>query len=236
MFSAAGRGDILRAAVLAAAASAFGASRAEAQWGGFGGIGFWGGGLVPMVEQPSTFVNQVALSQMNHVRGPINNQPYAGNPNAYYNHIRDNGFVDRYYPDRRDPAYYGYSSRPRARRTTPTAATAPARPIVPLATFFNDKGQFIWPGDAPTAGDFRQKRDAVDKACHAVRDEVKKTGVASIASVTEARQELLDYGRPALKELRARETPRVADGFHVFLLSLYDSLAQAANPPASPGG
>jgi hypothetical protein len=229
MIPAAKRRNVLLTVVLAAAASSFGASRAEAQWG-FGGVGFFGG-FGGMVQQPSDFVNQVALAQMNHVRGPIQNNVYANNPNAYYNHIRDNGFVDRYYPDRRDPAYYGYAARPRAHRTTPTSATAaPARPIVPLISFFNDKNQLVWPGDAPKSGDQKEKRDAVDKACLAVLEEVKKNGVASIASVTEARQKLLDYGRPALKSVQASETARVADSFHVFLLSLYDSLAQAANP------
>ena len=47
--------------------------------------------------------------------------------------------------------------------------------------------------------------------------------------MTEARQKLLDYGRPALKYVRTHETPRVADSFHGFLLMLYDSLAQAVN-------
>jgi hypothetical protein len=49
--------------------------------------------------------------------------------------------------------------------------------------------------------------------------------------VTDARQKLLDYGREALTYVRAHKTPRVADSFHGFLLSLYDSLEQAANPP-----
>src|SRR5262249_18107394 len=158
---------------------------------------------------------------------PTQNNVYAGNPNAYYNHIRDNGFVDRYFPDRRDPAYYGYSSRSRAQQTTPTAAFTRVKPIVPLASFYNEKDQLIWPGDAPTDGEFKEKRSAFDKASHAVLEETKKGGVASIASVTEARQKLLEYGRPALQFVKTHETPRVADSFHGFLLSLYDSLAQA---------
>lgn len=228
MISTAKRRNLLLTAAVAVAVPAFGAGRAEAQWGG---MGFFGGNMVPLVQQPGDYVNQVALAQMNHVRGPIQNNVYANTPNAYYNHIRDNGFVDRYYPDRRDPAYYGYSARPRAQRTTPTSATAaPARPLVPLGSFFNDQAQLVWPGDAPLAGDLKDKRAAVDQACQAAREELKKNGVASIASVTEARQKLLDYGRPALKFLKDKETPRVADGFHMFLLQLYDSLAQAANP------
>lgn len=232
MISTVKRGHVLLTAVLAAAASLFGTGRAQAQWGMGGmGIGFYGGNLFGNVPQPVTFDYSVALARMNHVRGPIQNNVYANTPNAYYNHLRDNGFVDRYYPDRRDPAYYGYSARARAQRTTPTSApAAPAHPLVPLASFFNDKERLIWPGDAPIAGDLKEKRAAVDQACEAAREELKKNGVASIAAVTEARQKLLDYGRPALKFVRAQETPRVADSFHVFLLSLYDSLAQAANP------
>ena len=142
---------------------------------------------------------------MNHVRGPMQNNVYANNPNSYINHVRDNGFVDRYYPDRirRGSPTPAMASRPRAQRTTPTAMTvAPSRPIVPLASFYNDKDQLVWPADAPTAGDLKEKRDAFDKACQAVLDEVKKNGVASIATVTEARQKLLEYGRPALQYVR----------------------------------
>jgi len=62
--------------------------------------------------------------------------------------------------------------------------------------------------------------------------EKQKSGVASMAAVTDARNKLLDYGRPALQIVRTQETPRVADSFHLFLLSLYESLAQAAMPSA----
>ena len=49
--------------------------------------------------------------------------------------------------------------------------------------------------------------------------------------MTEARSKLVEYGRPALQYIRENSTPRVADTFHLFLLSLYDSLAQAATIP-----
>jgi hypothetical protein len=237
MISAAKRGNILLTAVVAAVASVSGAGRAQAQ-GGFGGgglgFGFWGGNLIPYVQQPGNYLNQVSLAQI--ARGPSSHPMsngshmyYAGNPNSYINHVRDNGFVDRYYPDRREPSYYGYSARPPAQRMTPTAGAAGrTRPMVPLPSFYNAQNQLIWPGDSPTAGDLKEKRGAFDKASLTVLDEAKQNGVASIASVTEARQKLLDYGRPALKYVREHETPRVADSFHIFLLSLYDSLAQAA--------
>jgi hypothetical protein len=236
MISAGKQRNVLLMAIVALAASALGTGRAQAQWGmggGFG-VGFYGGNLFGTVPQPSTFINQVALAQIargpsSHPMGNGSHMYYAGNPNSYINHLRDNGFVDRYYPDRREPSYYGYSARPPAQRMTPTAATgARARPMVPLPSFYNAQNQLIWSGDAPTAGDLREKRDASDKACQTVLQEVKQNGVAAIASVTEARQKLLDYGRPALKYVREHETPRVADAFHIFLLSLYDSLAQAA--------
>ena len=63
--------------------------------------------------------------------------------------------------------------------------------------------------------------------------ETKKNGVASVATVTDARQKLLDYGRPGLQYVRAHENPRVSDTYHMFLLSLYESLAHAVNLPAA---
>lgn len=83
-------------------------------------------------------------------------------------------------------------------------------------------------------GDLKGKRAIFDQASEVVLSESKKNGVASLASVTEARQKLLDYGRPALAYTRAHDTARISDTFHMFLLSLYDSLAQAVNPVAPP--
>ena len=80
-------------------------------------------------------------------------------------------------------------------------------------------------------GDLKEKRTTFDQASQVVLDETKKNGVASLAAVTDARQKLVDYGKPALQYVRAHETPRLADTYHLFLLSLYESLAQAANPP-----
>ena len=71
-------------------------------------------------------------------------------------------------------------------------------PSLPLASFYNAEGQIVWPADAPTAGDLKEKRGVFDQASQAVLAELKKNGVASIATVTDARQKLLDYGRPGL--------------------------------------
>lgn len=243
MNSAAKRGHVLLTTALAAAATVLGPGRAEAQWGMGMGMGWgwgWGLGMGGYVQQPSNYLNQVSLAQMNHVRGPIQNNVYGNRPNAYFNHIRDNGFVDRFYPDGGDPSYNGHASRARSARVTPTAArtgVAPARRVAPLTSFFNEKNQLIWPGDAPTTGELKSRREAVDTACAVALSELKTNGTASIAAATEARQKLLDYGRPALTSVKAAETPQIADGFRNFLTSLYESLAQATEtggerPPA----
>ena len=104
-------------------------------------------------------------------------------------------------------------------------------PILPLTSFYNRENQFVWPGDAPAEGNLKEKRAIFDQASQVVLTETKKSGVASIAAVTDARQKLLDYGRPALQYVRMHDTLRVADSFHLFLLSTYESLAQAVNPP-----
>ena len=60
--------------------------------------------------------------------------------------------------------------------------------------------------------------------------------MASLSSAAYARKKLLGYGQPALKEIRSSATPALADAFHMFLLSLYDSLGQSAEPgPPTPG-
>ena len=115
----------------------------------------------------------------------------------------------------------------------PAAATATVpRPVVPIGSFFNASRMLVWPSDAPVAGELIVKRDISDQACLDVSDLVDKHGSAPITTVTSTRQKLLDYGQPALQFMRTHTTPRVAETFHLFLLSLYESLAQAANPPA----
>ncbi len=159
---------------------------------------------------------------------------YANNPNSTINHIRDNGFVDRYDVERREAARMRRSSRQfGTASTTQTSMPAAAQiPVLPLSSFYNPQNELVWPGDAPTEGELKDKRSVFDKASQEVLSEAKKNGVASMAAVTDARTKLLDYGRPGLQYVRAHDTPRIADSYHLFLLSLYESLAQAVNPPA----
>jgi hypothetical protein len=218
-------GNIIVTVVVAMGAIAFSPGIASAQWG-WG----WGFGGFSQVPKPESFLNSKALISAAHPPAIPSRNVYANNPNSYINHIRDNGFVDRYSVARREPLEYRYPPQP---QPTPTA---PRTPNMPLASFFNADNHFVWPADSPTEGDLKEKQSMFDQASQAVLSESKKNGVASIAAVTEARQKLVDYGKPALSFVRAHETPRIADLFHVFLLSVYESLAQAVNPGAAPAG
>ena len=179
--------------------------------------------------------------------GPVQDNVYAGNPNAYINHLHDAGYLDKYdvgtrreieasigrYSDGPPPSYYRTASQ----YTAPPARPAPAQPtapIVPLSSFFDRYGKLVWPGGSPDYGDLAVKRTAANLACLAVLNDYNLRGLAQIGTVTEARAKLIEYGRPALQYITANSTPRVADTFHLFLLSLYESLAQAATIPKTP--
>lgn len=234
-------------ALLAAAGLWLAPGRAQAQYGGGFGIGFGIGRTVP---PPEMFLNQRALLNASQAtfgpRGFSSANPYA-NGNAYFNNIRSNDFTQRYSIDSRAESQFRSIRRPTASstrpRTTPTpapataatAAPAPApaaaNPVLPLASFFNAVGMLIWPEGSPTTGELGPKREASDQATGVVYREVQQRGFAPIGSVTDARTKLVDYGQPALAFMRENTTSRVADGFHLFLLSLYESLGQAATPP-----
>lgn len=209
--------------------------RACAQWG-FGSGWGWGWGAFRPVPVPITYLNQKSLvDAARGYQGPTGN-PYSFNPNAYINRVRDDGYVVRHDVARRERSSYRSTARSApapgeaAMKTMMTAAQP--HPALPLASFYHGGNQLVWPRDAPSAGDLADKKKSSDQASLLVLTESKNSGVASMAAVADARQKLLDYGRPALEYVRAHETPRIADAFHLFLLSLYESLAQAATPAA----
>jgi len=197
-----------------------------------GGFGFGGWGGFSQVPKPESFINSMALVAAARPSTAPNGHPYAGDGNAYFNHIRDNGFVERYNVDRRVASAYG--AYPVARSSPAPTQTAmnvtQPKPQLPLSSFYKADNTLAWPADAPMEGDLKEKQATFDQASQVVLAETKKSGVASLAAVTDARQKLVDYGRPALQYVRAHETPRLADTYHLFLLSLYESLSQAANP------
>ena len=218
--------------LVGATVTALGARPARAQWEM--GWGLFGG--FNSVPSPGHFLNDRALTQASRgIQSRPSHSPLSGNSNAYFNRVRDNGFVPHYdVQSRRSPAY-----QPAPRRSPGLASNAPTasqpataqpapKPVLSLASFFDDAQQLVWPGEAPVGGELREKRDSSDQASLLVLNEMKQQGVASITSVAEARQRLLDYGQPALQAVRQVQTPRIADTFHLFLLALYESLAQAA--------
>jgi hypothetical protein len=205
----------------------------------------WGEGIIGgfnYVPSPTDFLNQHSL--INASRGqqaPASFRPYANNPNSFHNRLRDNTFVPSYEVRRRRPSSEG-SQRARSLGNTARAeqeqpsTPQPARVVPPLISFFNASLKLVWPSESPVAGELGEKRDISDQASLDVLKETKQYQTASITTVTDARQKLLDYGRPALQEIRLVATTAIADSFHGFMLSLYDSLAQAASPPeAAPG-
>jgi len=201
--------------------------RADAQWGF--GIG-WGSPSFNYVASPTDYLNQRDLVAGSRNSGPTSNNVYAGSPNAYYNHIRDNSnaFGGSYDYQTRHPeseARITRSARTIASVEPAKGVTSP-RPVVPITSFFDRDEVLVWPADSPTSGDLGSKRATSDKASLAVLHEYNRQGLASIATATEARNRLLEYGRPALKFIRAHSTVRLADTFHLFLLSLYESIAQ----------
>lgn len=211
---------------------------ARAQWGMGMGWGMFG---VP--ESPSTrFLNDHAKARIPSAaaRQSRTLSPYAGNSNSYLNRVRDNGFTSHYDTrSRRAPSYQPErtASLGNARREPSRPAATPAeatRAIVPLKDFFDTSLRLIWPQESPVEGEFKQKREISDRASSTVLRQAREYGSAPITSVTTAREKLIDYGRPALTHLRATATPPIADGFHRFLLSLYDSLEAAAWTPGSP--
>lgn len=210
------------------------AGEARAQWGM--GMGW---GMMGVPESSSTrFLNDHAKARIPSVaaRQSRTHSPYAGNSNSYLNRVRDNGFVSHYDARmRRAPSY-----QPERRTSLGNAGREPSRPaeatraIVPLKDFFDTSLRLIWPQESPVEGAFKEKREISDQASSTVLKQTRKYGSAPVTSVTEAREKLIAYGRPALTHLRATATTPIADGFHRFLLSLYDSLEAAALAPTSP--
>jgi hypothetical protein len=102
--------------------------------------------------------------------------------------------------------------------------------VVLIGSFFDASRTLVWPSDSPVDEGLLEKRNTSDRACLVVADLVEQHRSAPITTVSYARQRLLEYGQPALQLIRSRSTSRVAESFHLFLLSLYEALAQAANP------
>ena len=160
-----------------------------------------GMGGFSQVPKPESFINSKALIDAGRDTHIPSRDVYANNPNSYINHIRDNGFVERYDVARREPSHYRYA-QPLAQSSpgvTPTAMNvAQPMPSLPLASFYDANGSDRVAGRFARRGRSQGKRTVFDQASQLALAETKKSGVASIATVTDARQKLLEYGRPSL--------------------------------------
>jgi hypothetical protein len=207
-----------------------GVGRAQAQ-GAFGGFGW---GLGPQTPASVNFLNDHANARVGSVAA---RQPR--NLRAPTPVVRDVEFFNRYDAATRaamEDRVARYPRRSLARPTqTPPATVAEnppqARPASPLSSFFNKARQLVWPADAPKEGEWAAKRSSADAKTLEVLIELEMHGYALVATATDARIKLIDYGRPALQFLRENATTGVADAFHSFLLSLYDSIGESPNPP-----
>ena len=214
-----------------------GGGQAKAQFGfGYGyGMGF---GLGYQTPASVTFLNDHALA-----RGAAAAASRPQNLRAPIPVSKDVDFFNRYDVATRMSMEEGIARRRIAYRPltntpsqAPTAATPPpsrpARPLVPLASFFDAARRLVWPADAPTHDDFAAKKSASDAKTLELLEELERKGYARISTAADARNMLLDYGQPALQFLRDTTTPRLSDAFHIFLMSLYDSIGQASTDPA----
>jgi hypothetical protein len=221
------------------------AGTASAQFGmgwGFGmGMGMGNNGF--QTQQQVNKMSQIAASSAYAARGGPGGRgitPYAGNPGAYVNIGRERRFQEldqlraRYSVDTRLPV--AESRGPRFNPFTAVAAAPAANEARPdpglvLASFFNQAGLVGWPADAPTEGDLKDKRETSDRMSLAVLQEYNTEGLARTSTVTQARDLLLDYGRPALQVVRTNSSQALADGFHSFLLGLYEAIGRTATVP-----
>jgi hypothetical protein len=232
-----------RVSIAALALVLFASSKAEAQFG-FGGMG-WGYGafLHPYTPPSVSTLDRVAVTRAGMDQEALNRTSLS-TPDRFDYRRQQVAMQQRY-----DISSMRGIDVDRRRRGTPIPGTratpgdvanaaepvnapgqqqAAARPVLDLASFVNSSDQVVWPADAPISGDLVNQRDRADSAIKEVVQEERAMGFASISTVAGARQALLDYGQPALQFVRETSTARVADTFHLFLLSLYDSLAQVA--------
>lgn len=225
----------LLTALATAMISVVGSSTASAQFGmGFGDMMF---GNFRTVPSPKEFLNQRATqASARGLRGPTQNRAYGPDANSFHSRSRDNGFVSSGNVSRRRSP----TNRPQPARSTSNATKAQAKtdpepapdsasyPTLPLRSFFDASLKLSWPAEAPANGDLGEKRGQTDQASRVVLEETTLHQSASLASVADARQKLLDYGRPALHQLRNTSTEEIAEHFHRFLFALYDSLSQSS--------
>jgi len=227
---------IRRAALIGGVLALALAGRAEAQFGFGHGFGF-GIYARPYTPPSVKMLNRVAATRAGMDQEALNRTSQSA-PDRYAYRERQVALQQRYdiesgrslssnYGPRSVPISREAQNRREAQRAR-AEARGPSRRVEPITQFVNEQNQVVWPADAPVSGELGSLRDQADQEIQEVAVEYRATNSSSIDTVADARQALLDYGRPALQFVRENSTAAVADTFHVFLLSLYESLAQAA--------
>jgi hypothetical protein len=201
---------------------------ARAQFGGFGfGGPFFGPAYAPFVSPTMLVQDRKPITQ--NVGGPVTTAP--ANPNAYWNYTRDNSQSFAFTP-RSDlrRGVRGIDSASTRRVSTPNSKSEKPgiKPADHFLGFFASNGQLVWPADSPLEGDLSGKRSAVDAAMSDLRMEVKAKTNFKVSSIVQSRNTLLDYGRPALAQIRESQPSR-ADSFHAWMLDLYNTLGLMAD-------
>ncbi|RLT12235.1 MAG: hypothetical protein DWI24_06225 [Planctomycetota bacterium] len=183
---------------------------------------FYGPMYAPYQSPTQMVQNRKPITQ--NVGGPVMSAP--DNSNAYWNKLREPVPA---YPSALTPrsdlrlGSRGISS-PSARKTAKSPASKQT-PKQRFLSFFGPQAQLVWPAEAPLEADLSGKRATVDSAMAVLKSETAGTDPIKVASIINARNELLAYGQPALAFLRENR-PAQADPFHAWLLDLYHTLGQ----------
>ena len=78
---------------------------------------------------------------------------------------------------------------------------------LPMSQVIAPDGKVLWPSAAPVNGELGEHRSAAEAAVREASGEFRSSGRATIASVSEAKERLYAYGRPALRDLNSGSRP-----------------------------
>ena len=135
-------------------------------------------GRLQIGPQPESFMNSLALVAAGRPSTAPTMHPYANDGNSYINHLRDNGFVERYNVDRRvaSPYQYGtYAFGGQIFDDPDGDGRPPPKPRLPLSSFYKADNTLAWPADAPWMVTSKEsERLSMVRAARAQRDEEER--------------------------------------------------------------
>jgi hypothetical protein len=98
---------------------------------------------------------------------------------------------------------------------------------VPITSLLAGDGAILWPSATPNDASVAAARKAAESAVRTVFEEHAKSGHASVRHVVEAKNKLVDFKRPALRELRVKNAADAA-GLEKFVYELGKTLETMA--------